>query len=93
MWFDGQRRDRAGLDGGTVIAEPGSDDELTVLKRARAWLDRYFAGEEPAHTLALAARGTDFQRRVWAQLRTIPYGSTRTYGQIADAVEAQTGHR
>ena len=93
VWFDGQRRDRAGLDDGAVIAEPGSDDELTVLKRARAWLDRYFAGEEPAHTLALAARGTDFQRRVWAQLRTIPYGSTRTYGQIADAVEAQTGHR
>ena len=36
VWFDGQRRDRAGLDDGAVIAEPGSDDELTVLKRARA---------------------------------------------------------
>ena len=93
VWFEGQHRDRAGLDGDTVIAELGSDGEPAVLKQARAWLDRYFAGEEPEQPPALAAPGTDFQQRVWTQLCTIPYGSTRTYGQIADAVEAQTGRR
>ena len=97
VWFDGQRHDRAGMDGRgaerAFVIGPGSDDGPAVLADARAWLDRYFAGEEPAQLPALAARGTDFQQRVWAQLRTIPYGSTRTYGQIADAVEAQTGHR
>ena len=36
---------------------------------------------------------TDFQQRVWARLRAIPRGQTRAYGQIADAVEAEIGHR
>ena len=91
-WFDGQRHDRAGLDGAGAGVDPGGA-ELAVLGRARAWLDRYFAGEDPGEPPALAPRGTDFQQRVWARLRAIPRGETRAYGQIADAVEAEIGHR
>ena len=93
-WFDGQRHDRAGLAGGDAPAgaRPG-DDDPAVLGRTRAWLDRYFAGEDPGEPPALAPRGTDFQQRVWARLRAIPRGQTRAYGQIADAVEAEIGHR
>ncbi len=43
----------------------------------------YFAGDRHDFALPLAPRGTEFQQRVWAALRAIPHGETRTYGQIA----------
>jgi methylated-DNA-[protein]-cysteine S-methyltransferase len=46
-------------------------------------LDAYFAGERLAFELALGLVGTEFQRRVWEALQTIPYGETRSYGEIA----------
>ena len=91
-WFDGQRYDRAGLDGAGAGGDPGGAAPA-VLGRARAWLARCFAGAAPGEPPALAPRGTDFQQRVWARLRAIPRGETRAYGQIADAVEAEIGHR
>lgn len=49
-------------------------------------LDEYFAGERTEFDLPLRLHGTPFQRSVWEQLRTIPYGETRSYGQLADAL-------
>ncbi|MFI7412002.1 methylated-DNA--[protein]-cysteine S-methyltransferase [Streptomyces sp. NPDC049627] len=49
-------------------------------------LHAYFAGELKEFTLELHLSGTEFQRRVWDQLRRIPYGETRSYGQLADAL-------
>ncbi|WP_320779109.1 methylated-DNA--[protein]-cysteine S-methyltransferase [Streptomyces sp. CRN 30] len=46
-------------------------------------LDAYFAGDLKEFTLDLRLPGTPFQRRVWDRLRTIPYGETRTYGELA----------
>ncbi len=46
-------------------------------------LERYFRGELTEFTVPLDVDGTEFQRRVWAQLRTIPYGETRSYGEQA----------
>ncbi|WP_313673383.1 methylated-DNA--[protein]-cysteine S-methyltransferase [Mycolicibacterium sp.] len=46
-------------------------------------LNDYFAGELTDFDVDLHLAGTDFQRRVWAALRTIPYGQTRSYGEIA----------
>ncbi|HEY3131398.1 MAG TPA: methylated-DNA--[protein]-cysteine S-methyltransferase [Acidobacteriota bacterium] len=46
-------------------------------------LQGYFEGRVKQFDLRLAPLGTDFQRSVWNQLRTIAYGETRTYGQIA----------
>lgn len=46
-------------------------------------LAAYFAGQRTEFDLALNPYGTEFQRRVWAALRTIPYGETRSYSQIA----------
>jgi methylated-DNA-[protein]-cysteine S-methyltransferase len=46
-------------------------------------LGAYFAGELTTFDVDLDMVGTEFQRRVWAALRTIPYGETRSYGQIA----------
>lgn len=93
-WFDGQQHDRAGLPDApaprTLRIHAGAPP---VLQRARGWLDAYFAGRDPGEPPALAPRGTDFQHHVWDQLRAIPRGSTRTYGWIAEAVAARTGHR
>lgn len=57
-----------------------------VLEKAERQLDEYFAGERKIFNLPLAPKGTEFQKKVWAALRDIPYGETRSYGQIAAAV-------
>ena len=50
---------------------------------ALAQLEEYFAGERQAFDLPLVLEGTAFQRRVWDVLRTIEYGQTRSYGELA----------
>ncbi|MGA5003182.1 methylated-DNA--[protein]-cysteine S-methyltransferase [Streptomyces arboris] len=47
-------------------------------------LTAYFAGELTTFDLPLALHGTPFQRSVWAELSRIPYGETRTYGELAE---------
>ncbi|MFK3734526.1 methylated-DNA--[protein]-cysteine S-methyltransferase [Streptomyces sp. NPDC088090] len=47
-------------------------------------LDAYFAGELTEFDLPLRLEGTPFQLRVWERLRLIPYGETRTYGELAE---------
>lgn len=54
-----------------------------LLRQAVEELHEYFAGVRREFTLPLAPAGTPFQQQVWAALREIPYGETRTYGQIA----------
>jgi methylated-DNA-[protein]-cysteine S-methyltransferase len=46
-------------------------------------LEAYFAGDRTTFEVQLDLVGTAFQRRVWAALMTIPYGETRSYGEIA----------
>ena len=57
-----------------------------ALPAATAQLAEYFAGERTAFDLPLAPRGTAFQQAVWAALRDIPYGETRSYGELAAAL-------
>jgi len=51
-----------------------------------AELDAYFAGDLHEFSVSLDLRGTEFQRKVWELLMAIPYGQTRSYGQIAGAL-------
>lgn len=64
-----------------------------LLERAKAQLAEYFAGTRQRFDLPLAASGTPFQRRVWAALDTVPFGQTRTYGEIATALGQPTASR
>lgn len=57
-----------------------------LLRRAAEELGAYFAGRRRDFTLPLDPSGSDFQRQVWQALRNIPYGETRTYGQIAEQI-------
>lgn len=54
-----------------------------VLTEAERQLRDYFSGALKRFTVSLAFQGTDFQKQVWEALLTIPYGETRSYGQIA----------
>lgn len=56
-------------------------------------LEEYFAGGRREFTFPLDLRGTDFQRACWQALRAIPYGETRSYGDIARAVGRPQGFR
>jgi methylated-DNA-[protein]-cysteine S-methyltransferase len=51
-------------------------------------LEAYFAGELTDFNLELDLQGTGFQQRVWKALLTIPYGETRSYGEIAEQIGA-----
>lgn len=57
--------------------------ETELAKRTEAWLRAYFAGKNPAVDLPLAPAGTAFQRRVWQACCGVPYGETRSYGELA----------
>src|SRR5947209_20027474 len=54
-----------------------------ILLRTEAELKEYFAGKRHAFTVPLEMRGTPFQKSVWEALLAIPFGETRTYGQLA----------
>jgi methylated-DNA-[protein]-cysteine S-methyltransferase len=60
--------------------------ENDVIRRCLRELNGYFAGRLKNFTVPLAPLGTAFRMRVWNALREIPYGETRTYKQLAEAV-------
>jgi methylated-DNA-[protein]-cysteine S-methyltransferase len=66
----------------------GIDDD-PLLRAAAGELAAYFEGRLTEFTVPLSVRrGSEFERAVWGELARIPYGQTRTYGQIAAAAEA-----
>ncbi|MHA7649520.1 methylated-DNA--[protein]-cysteine S-methyltransferase [Mycobacterium sp. ML4] len=71
--------------------EPSRADwtrDNSVFSEVVRQLDAYFAGDLYDFDVELDLRGTEFQRRVWRALLTIPYGETRSYGQIAEQIGA-----
>ncbi|MFF0780196.1 methylated-DNA--[protein]-cysteine S-methyltransferase [Streptomyces sp. NPDC003720] len=63
--------------------ETFGDPDDTPFAEAREQLSAYFAGELKEFTLELRLSGTPFQRGVWDRLTRIPYGETRSYGELA----------
>lgn len=81
-------------DGALVAVEWGaaSEGETTpLLRRVREGLLRYFDGGVLGDDWPLAPEGTPFQQRVWTRLRSIPHGSTVSYGGLA--MELDSGPR
>ncbi|MFD8197364.1 methylated-DNA--[protein]-cysteine S-methyltransferase [Streptomyces wuyuanensis] len=66
--------------------ETFGDPDPRPFREVIRQLDAYFAGELREFDLPLHLAGTTFQRTVWAQLLLIPYGETRTYGELAGAL-------
>ncbi len=64
-----------------------------ALRDARRQLSEYFAGDRRVFDLPLAPDGTAFQRRVWQELRGIPYAETISYGELARRIGQPTASR
>ena len=80
-------------DGLRALYFPGRSDPLDEAARDSApfadaigQLEEFFAGRRRRFDLPLRLDGTPFQRRVWAALRAIPFGATRSYGALADEI-------
>jgi methylated-DNA-[protein]-cysteine S-methyltransferase len=71
----------------------GWERDDTAFTDAVAQLDAYFAGELLEFDLELELIGTEFQRSVWGALLTIPYGETRSYGEIARQIGSPSASR
>ena len=76
LWIEGQKYfpDTSAING---------DPSLPVFQEATAWLEGYFSGQRPLGLPPLAPQGSKFQQAVWNALLEIPYGQTRTYGELA----------
>jgi methylated-DNA-[protein]-cysteine S-methyltransferase len=75
LYFEGHRRTPR-------LADHGRQED-TGFEAPIQQLSEYFSGSRREFDLELAPRGSAFERQVWAQLMRIPYGETRTYGQLA----------
>lgn len=82
-WFDGHKYFASSLN------EETEEKEIPLFKDVKKWLSIYFSGKEPGFTLPLHLTGSDFQKEVWEILRSIPYGKTMTYGEIAKQIAAR----
>lgn len=78
-------------DGAIVAVEWGRAPRPTktlLLKEAAAQLDAYFEGRLKEFDLPLKPTGTRYEQAVWSRLRKIPYGKTRTYGELAGQIRS-----
>lgn len=74
-------------------SEAGLEEETETIREAHTQLTQYLDGRRKSFELPLAPKGTDFQKLVWQELCKIPYGQTRTYKQIAEAIGNPRGVR
>jgi methylated-DNA-[protein]-cysteine S-methyltransferase len=65
------------------LSELVADEQHPVIVETERQLGEYFAGKRKAFSVALDMRGTRFQKNVWEALLAIPFGETRSYGQLA----------
>ncbi len=74
-----------GFQDGTHPIKPRPDwqQDTRPFKQAIAQLREYFAGQRREFQVSISPHGTEFQLKVWNKLRSIPYGSTWSYGQLA----------
>ena len=73
--------------------QEGTELETAIIKEAHRQITEYLKGERKVFDLPIRLRGTDFQQQVWTALLDIPYGETRSYKQIAEAIGNPKGMR
>lgn len=75
------------VDGTTSESGQKSAGRSCFVNHVSGWFERYFRGEIPNERLPVHMQGTLFQRQVWSVLRRIPWGTTVSYGTIAEAID------
>ena len=91
-WFYRQRFFGAPYGVDEAVVGFARDAEDPALRAADAWLDAYYAGSNPPLDFPLRAYGSDFQLRVWDALLRVPYGTTTSYGALAEALTQESLH-
>ncbi|HBC21721.1 MAG TPA: cysteine methyltransferase [Porphyromonadaceae bacterium] len=85
-WVESKRRD---FNDRRIMGRLGvrySGGMTRTIRRAIDELEEYFAGERKSFDVPLLMVGTDLQKQIWSALCEIPYGETRTYKEISEAV-------
>ena len=82
---DGERITGISTDDISMSVNPAFK-KTDLIGKAIEQLDEYFKGVRKDFTIPLQMEGTDFQKKVWDALLEIPYGETRSYGQIAKMI-------
>lgn len=85
LWFEGAKYFALSLE------NEHEEREIPVFNEVKHWLDIYFSGAEPDFMPAVHLKGTQFQLEVWEILKSIPYGTTLTYGEIAKMLAHKRG--
>lgn len=93
VYFPTSRRGPAPTHQVGWVEVNGAGPEAELLARARTQLGEYFAHTRTTFDLPLEALGSGFEHRVWNALRTIPYGTTTTYGELARQLGDKHGSR
>jgi methylated-DNA-[protein]-cysteine S-methyltransferase len=75
------------------LAPLTEDPQHPILLETERQLGKYFAGELKQFSVPLDFHGTEFQKKVWQALLTIPFGETRSYGEIARQLGRPTASR
>ena len=84
LWIKGQK-----YFASTLPLNSPQNDSLPVFSQTAQWLDAYFIGDLLPSLPPLAPDGTPFRRLVWDLLLEIPYGTTTTYGILADELQSR----
>lgn len=79
--------------GASLETQDIPEEKTELLLEAERQLAEYFAGKRKVFDLPLSLHGTEFQMRDWKALLAIPYGETRSYGEIARVIGCPKGSR
>ncbi|MGZ3693231.1 MAG: methylated-DNA--[protein]-cysteine S-methyltransferase [Bdellovibrionota bacterium] len=71
----------------------GAGNELKILRDTVSQLEQYFKGKRQDFDLPLELEGSEFQKKVWNQLKKIPYGKTYSYRELAQKVKNEKACR
>lgn len=74
-------------------SEPEQIRETELIKTTYLQLQEYFEGKRTTFDIPIRLEGTSFQIKVWEELRKIPYGETRSYGEVATQIGSPKGAR
>jgi methylated-DNA-[protein]-cysteine S-methyltransferase len=85
---DGASLSVASFAAGHQHRRPQADwkEDASAMRFAIEQIEQYFAGERKVFDMPLVMHGTPFQKQVWDVLLTIPFGETRTYGDVSRAI-------
>ena len=70
-----------------------SNIEADFIKDIKKQLDEYFIGKRTIFNIKINPSGTDFQKLVWSELQKIPYGKTKSYSEVAEAIGNKNAQR